>query len=195
MAQQPLTLAAGRRARLAELSFHPRLPGADQRRGRRHPTRPHRLPAAGRRAGAGQPRHPQQRLRPAAAAKRHPVHLRPRPRHQQFRNRVGQRRRSSGHLGALRFRPAPGQRRRRRCRPRAVRSQPEAHRNSKSPSPPPMPISRWSQRSETVRAAQAGVDRREAVARSINAPGATPNCGPAPMPREPKPNSPPRALN
>ena len=46
---------------------------------------------------------------------------------------------------------------------------------------------------ETVRAAQAGVDRAETVAADHRGAGRTRNCGPAPMPRAPRPNSRPRA--
>ena len=123
-----------------------RLAGADQRGGGRNPARAHRLPAARGRAGAGEPRHPKQRLRAAAAAKRDPFHLRSGARHQQLRNRVGQRRRArwspgSPSTSACAGRAWPSRQRRGRSR-RRHSSEP----SSRSRSPQRTPISRWSPR-------------------------------------------------
>ena len=72
LAQQrhQLDARAGGRERAEELSFDPRFAGADQCRGRRDSVGANGLPAESRRARAGESRDPEQRLRHAAAAER-----------------------------------------------------------------------------------------------------------------------------
>ena len=97
------------------------------------------------------------------------LHVRPGARHQQFRHRLGQRHRRAGHLGAFRFRTAP-----RQC-----------GRGDRARRPNPRPASKRTEfevavatadayltlaaAQETVRAAQAGVDRAAVLLRTITA--------------------------
>ena len=82
----------GRRRRAAQLSVRPRFRRADQRRGGRYQTGAHRVSAARGRRGAGQSRHAKQRFRAVVAdAGRDSLHVRAGHRLEQLRNSMGQR--------------------------------------------------------------------------------------------------------